>query len=193
MRQIFFIRHGKADKQAEGQPDISRALNDIGIGQATARGEKLKHVKFDQVLSSPAPRARKTAALVTGKPEDEIVTVEVLYPDPNDGGIGTSLDSVLNRIGYAPVSSYLKDAEGKEIMDWAYDAFAMSDVAIGNGNPEVVAIFGHAVCLPALGMVFCEGTLLTKTIEDFNLGECEGFVISFGSNGTPYAVEQIRD
>ena len=195
MRKIIFVRHGKAVAAAEGQKDIDRLLGEVGIGQAKARAEKLAGVKFDLVLSSPAPRAHKTGVLVTGKPENEIVVVDALYPAPDDGDIGTQLDVLFNLLGYKPVADYLAAKDGDVLMDWAYDAHVMCDVAISQSNrdPEVVGVFGHAVCLPALGMVFCEGnSALVKAIEKMNLGECEGFAISFNENERPFMVEEIR-
>lgn len=199
MRKIVFVRHGKALAAGEDGRDINRVLGEKGIAQAVSRKKQMGDIVFDLVLSSPAPRAHKTAAIVTGKPKNHIVVVEALYPQPDDGGIGTAIDKLFNRphLGYAPVSKYEAEpnGEGDVLMDWAYDAYTMCDIAIGRaGKNETVGIFGHAVCLPATGMAFCDGyPKLVDVIKEINLKECEGFVINFDDAGHPVSVDMIVD
>ena len=89
---------------------------------------------------------------------------------------------LFNKIGYKPVADYLKEDDGKVVMEWAERAWGHTNAIIESyGNPDTVAVFGHAVCLQALGMQICSDNDLLNfrsMIADLNLGECEGFVLT---------------
>ncbi|MDB5238305.1 MAG: hypothetical protein JWM46_575 [Candidatus Kaiserbacteria bacterium] len=183
--QIFCFRHGKAVPVTEGGKDIDRVLGEIGKNQALDRRAKMGDPRFDLVISSPAPRALDTAAIVSGGNEDTFVVVPDLYPDPSKE-VGKQIDNAFARLAYVPVAQYLEDPEGKAIMTWAHNVW-YEDIKGRLGNAECVAIFGHAVCLQALGIQICEdhGYAAAQIIQlgNLNLGECEGFVINFDDNG----------
>ena len=182
MCKLIFVRHGKALPAGEGDKDIDRPLGEVGHSQAKSRRKALITTAIDYVISSPARRARETAKIVTGK--SKIATVTALYPDPHDGGTGTRLDVLFNKpdLGYCAVGKYLVAEDGECVTEWATQAWAHTKAMIDSyGNPDVIAIFGHAVCLPALGMQVCtDGDLLNfrSMIADMNLGECEGFALT---------------
>lgn len=64
MTQVFLIRHGQndwADKKLAGwTPDVH--LNEAGQKQAESLVERLAHVRFDAIFSSPLERTIETAA-----------------------------------------------------------------------------------------------------------------------------------
>lgn len=62
-RQLVLMRHGHAD---EGREDYSRRLTDGGRRAARRAGDALQQSGFcpQRIISSPAPRALETAALV---------------------------------------------------------------------------------------------------------------------------------
>jgi len=66
---IYLIRHGEIDTSSPrrflGQTDLP--LNETGIRQAQALHERLQHIKFSHVFTSPLQRAVQTAALVSDK------------------------------------------------------------------------------------------------------------------------------
>ena len=76
---VYFIRHGETDFNKrcliQGMSDIP--LNDKGIHQAELAADWFKQqgIVFDGVFSSPLVRARKTAAIVSGR------TFEEVHPD----------------------------------------------------------------------------------------------------------------
>ena len=76
---VYFIRHGETDFNKrcliQGMSDIP--LNDKGVQQAGAAANwfKAQNITFDKVFSSPLVRARKTAAIVSGR------TFEAVQPD----------------------------------------------------------------------------------------------------------------
>lgn len=68
MTILCFVRHGQTDqnklKKIQGQKDFP--LNENGINEANALGEKLKknHETFDYIFTSPLKRAYKTACIL---------------------------------------------------------------------------------------------------------------------------------
>ncbi len=189
--RISFFRHGKAVKADPNQSDLDRVLSAVGQEQARALRKKLGGRKFDLVLSSPAWRAVHTAVLVTG---DEIGLVPELYPDPKDGGVGTEIDRLANlpHLGYCEVARYLNEEGGDVVTDWGRSVWeSVKDKEI-NAEYTDIAIFGHAVCLQALGMAACEDNPgLVEKIGMINLGECEGFVVTFDEDANPESVELV--
>ena len=66
--KILLARHGEtpwnAEGRCQGQEDI--ALSEVGIGQATALGERLRDLAIHRAIASPLSRARRTAELALG-------------------------------------------------------------------------------------------------------------------------------
>ncbi|MEY2929435.1 MAG: hypothetical protein RL033_184, partial [Pseudomonadota bacterium] len=62
-RQLILMRHGHAE---ESRDDYARRLTDAGRSAARRAGEALARSGFSpqRIVSSPAPRARETAARV---------------------------------------------------------------------------------------------------------------------------------
>ena len=73
---VYFIRHGETDFNKrcliQGMSDIP--LNDKGIQQAGNAAEwfEKQNITFDRVFASPLVRARKTAAIVSGRTFEEV-------------------------------------------------------------------------------------------------------------------------
>ncbi|QFT87598.1 Putative phosphoserine phosphatase 2 [Bacillus sp. THAF10] len=65
---IYIIRHGQTDlnKERRMQGRKGLPLNKTGLEQAERLREKLKHISFNAVFSSPQERAVQTAEIVTG-------------------------------------------------------------------------------------------------------------------------------
>ena len=74
---IYLIRHGQTDQNVawriQGQRDFP--LNDTGVSQAEAAGERLKalRISFSRIYSSPLVRALKTAEIVTEKGMEDFI------------------------------------------------------------------------------------------------------------------------
>ncbi len=67
MRRLTLVRHAKSDWSLPGQADWDRPLNRRGQQDAPemARRLRLRKLKPDAVLSSPAVRALATASIIT--------------------------------------------------------------------------------------------------------------------------------
>lgn len=78
--KLYITRHGQTDynkhRMMQGRSDIP--LNETGIAQAMHRREQLGDIRFDAVYSSPLKRAVKTAEIVGGVTEDQIIKDERL-------------------------------------------------------------------------------------------------------------------
>ena len=66
MRELILLRHAHAEPASAGQADIDRPLSPEGLAEAEAAGRWLrdKGLVPDQVLCSPARRARETLEAV---------------------------------------------------------------------------------------------------------------------------------
>ncbi len=73
---VYFIRHGETDFNRKGliQGTSNIPLNEKGIQQAGIAADwfKEQNITFDKVFSSPLIRARKTAAIVSGRDFEEV-------------------------------------------------------------------------------------------------------------------------
>ena len=82
MKTLLMIRHSKTEAAADS--DILRELTDKGIADAMALGRTLHEhgITADVLVSSPAARAKKTAALIAcgiKYPVNALVTERLLY------------------------------------------------------------------------------------------------------------------
>ena len=66
MKNLFLLRHARAEEKQPGQKDFDRNLSAIGLQNATRMGMnfKKKNLQFDIIISSPAVRAITTASLI---------------------------------------------------------------------------------------------------------------------------------
>lgn len=77
---FYIVRHGETDwnvqKKLQGQTDIP--LNDMGINQAKELAKEIKHIHFDEIISSDLLRARKTAEIIALERDLEVKTTQIL-------------------------------------------------------------------------------------------------------------------
>lgn len=77
---IYLIRHGETDynkkKRLQGVTDIP--LNAQGIELAEKTAEGLRNISFDRIYTSPLVRARRTAEIIRGDREVEIIETDGL-------------------------------------------------------------------------------------------------------------------
>lgn len=84
MKTLYLVRHAKSSWADSTTPDRDRPLNERGLRDVAAMGQRLtrRNVKPDQLLSSPATRALTTAehlAKAMGLKRKDVVVVERLY------------------------------------------------------------------------------------------------------------------
>lgn len=73
--ELYILRHGITEwnkvARFQGQVDIPLAPEGVSLAEEAAVG--MKHIKFDHCFSSPLSRARKTAEIILGDSDIEIV------------------------------------------------------------------------------------------------------------------------
>lgn len=78
--EIYLIRHGETDynkvRRLQGVTDIP--LNARGIELAEKTAEGMKAIHFDRIYTSPLIRARKTAEIIRGDRDIEIIPTDGL-------------------------------------------------------------------------------------------------------------------
>jgi phosphohistidine phosphatase len=80
MKTLYLLRHAKSSWKEPGLEDFDRPLNDRGREAAPLVGRfmRKRQLTVDLLLSSPAARARQTAALVK---EAAALSAELLYDE----------------------------------------------------------------------------------------------------------------
>ena len=84
MKILILVRHAKSSWDAPGLSDFDRPLNERGKKDAPEMAKRLKekNIKVDQIVSSAAKRAKKTARYFAEEfdiDKDDIKLVEDLY------------------------------------------------------------------------------------------------------------------
>lgn len=89
MKSVILVRHAKSSWDDVGISDFDRPLNGRGKEDAPKMAKRLleRNISIDAFISSPAKRARKTAALFVKEfdsHKDEIILVPELYLPASD-------------------------------------------------------------------------------------------------------------
>lgn len=84
MKTVIIVRHAKSSWDDPSMTDFERPLNDRGKKDAPEMASRLvkRKVTIDAFISSPAKRAKKTAAIFAneyGVEKDQVVLVDKLY------------------------------------------------------------------------------------------------------------------
>ncbi|MGE3818295.1 MAG: phosphohistidine phosphatase SixA [Isosphaeraceae bacterium] len=97
MTRLYLLRHGTAHPARSGQPDDSRELSPVGIAEMEDVAKGLRRLKVDpqRIVSSPLPRALRTAEIVAERlgALDHLEINDLLRPDVPLGQIRDWLDS----------------------------------------------------------------------------------------------------
>ena len=150
---VYFIRHGETDFNKrcliQGMSDIP--LNDKGIQQAGIAAEwfEKQNITFDRVFASPLVRARKTAAIVSGR------TFEEVQPDARIREMDFGVDegkpySLIKDLFDAP-ESYIppEGAESIEELQTRAQKFLdmLSEMAASDESVHTVLAASHGAAL----------------------------------------------
>ncbi|MCI4568085.1 histidine phosphatase family protein [Lysobacter sp. CFH 32150] len=95
MRELILLRHAHAEPASAGQADIDRPLSPEGLAEAEAAGRWLrdKGLVPDQVLCSPARRARETLEAVLAAIGYVDQRLEPVIYDATPGTLATLADA----------------------------------------------------------------------------------------------------
>lgn len=89
-KTVYFVRHGQSvDNASPVFQSVNSPLSKRGETQADAIAERLAHIPFDALISSPLPRAQETAQRIAEKTHKDIIfsdlLVERIKPGEIDG------------------------------------------------------------------------------------------------------------
>lgn len=190
--RLYLIRHGQTDwnlrAALQGQVDIP--LNETGRAQAAAARQMLTDASFDAVYSSPLVRARETARLATGLPDEKIISDERIkeisfgeWEGQSTKELGEKIEPFfLDPPHYVPP----KGAESLEHLMERTGEFARFVLREHTGQTVLAAAHGaalHALITAALG----------NPLEQFwkaDLGNC--CIAILESDGGPFVLKEIR-
>ncbi|MCH8033839.1 MAG: histidine phosphatase family protein [Bacteroidetes bacterium] len=124
MKTLYLARHAKSSWKHPELSDIERPLNKRGKRDAPFIGNLLKEkgVKPDKLISSPAVRAKKTAAVIAeiiGYPKNKILIDKNIYEASSTELINIiqSIDDKYNSVmmfghnpGFTMVNNFLTDS-----------------------------------------------------------------------------------
>lgn len=183
---VYFIRHGETDFNKrcliQGMSDIP--LNDKGIQQAGIAAEwfEKQNITFDRVFASPLVRARKTAAIVSGR------TFEEVQPDARIREMDFGVDegkpySLIKDLFDAP-ESYIppEGAESIEELQTRAQKFLdmLSEMAASDESVHTVLSASHGAALR--GIMSCINHCELKDFWRSGLSNCCVYKIHLENN-----------
>jgi broad specificity phosphatase PhoE len=173
---IEIRRHAERGDRGNEQSALSPA------GRAMAKVLSKKAGPFALVLSSPLPRAKETAQLITGR----LDAVEAGFLPEMGGVIGDRIFGEMRTLAdWAEVLREREDARKfatEQLATWARVAMRVAD------KDRVLAIsHGGIIELPAITLA----ERLRTPLSGASFGYCEGVVVTY-ANGTPTKIEVVR-
>ena len=163
-RRILLVRHGNTGK---AEVDADRRLTDKGKGQCAAFQEhysaKLQSVA--NCVCSPVTRTWETAELLFAQRDDiAVAPIEELY----FGRPGFRSDVMVaaeKKLGYAPVSAYLRECPGVYEAGALEMASALARAADGFAEGDVLVV-SHAVYISHLALALIDALSLPHPEEE---------------------------
>ena len=138
--KLFLLRHGKADWPDWTGPDDERPLTEEGIEDMRLVAAALKRLKVEPglILSSPLPRALRTAQIVAealGVPVEQRRELEPGFDRRAcETLIATSPDGDLMIVGHEPdFSSLIRSLTGSRVN---FSKAATAAIELGEGLPS---------------------------------------------------------
>jgi alpha-ribazole phosphatase len=169
MKKIYFVRHG----QSEGNVGLIRQspnspLTQTGQKQANLLAERLSHLEFELLVSSPFKRTRQTAEIISNKTGKQIIESELFIerkrPGEQINQPKDSKDNIQSEINYNQAfreNKKYKDGESfEEIVQRAKDALDFLD----KQPHKNITVITHGVFL----RVICALVLLEDSITPEN-------------------------
>lgn len=172
---IYFTRHGETlwnlEHRFQGWKDSE--LTDIGVKRAELLGKRLEEVKIDKIFTSPIKRAKRTAELIRGNKDIEVIEVEGLKEISFGKWEGMTTEEInaceeyieeLDNLFNRPYS--YKSFEGENIKDFTKRLYkAVEDIVNDNGDKDIL-IVTHGMCVRYL-IAYFKNELEESQIVDF--------------------------
>lgn len=169
MKKIYFVRHGQSEgnigpiRQSPESP-----LTETGQKQASLLAERLSHLEFELLVSSPFKRTRQTAEIISNKTGKQVIESELFIerkrPSEQINQPKDSKDNIQSEIDYNQAfreNKKYKDGESfQEIIQRAKDALDFLD----KQPHKNITVITHGVFLRAI----CALVLLRDSITPEN-------------------------
>ena len=204
--RIYIIRHGVTQLNASGIRQTSEGfLSPEGIAQARAVAERLSNVTIDSIFTSPYPRARQTADIISAQVkqlqvQESPFLIEVKYPTEVVGKPKTDPASV--RILETIQAHYGEEgwrySDEETFEEFVERAHTVLDYISKTGFENVVVVSHERfirvlVGVVLLGREFTPGVfrVVRKNLYVSNTGItiCE----QFQNEGGPWRLMQLND
>lgn len=189
---MYLIRHGQTDwnlrAALQGQVDIP--LNETGRAQAAASRQMLADTVFDAVYTSPLSRARETARLATGLPDEKILSDERIKEISFGVWEGRSTQELGDKIKpfFLDPPHYIPPEGAESIPHLMERTGDFARFVLEKHRGQTVLAAAHGAALHALITA-----ALNNPLSEFwkaDLGNCCIAVLK--SNGGPFELEEIR-
>lgn len=169
MLTLYFARHGETiwNTQSRMQGRLDTDLTERGLAQALALGDLLRGVPLERVITSPAPRARRTAEIALQAGQFEPTLPVLIDPRIHEMDLGDweglSVDEVkavagdnLQAFFFSP-PDYLPTGQGetyaqvsRRIEDFLHEMESLSRTTDPSGPERHILIISHNITLKAL-------------------------------------------
>jgi broad specificity phosphatase PhoE len=169
-------RHAERTDRGNEQSALSAA------GSETAKALSKKLGPFALVLSSPLPRAKETARLISGR----LDAVEPGFLPEMGGAIGDRIFGELRTLAdWAEVLREREDA--RKFATEQLAAWARVAMRVGEKDRVLAVSHGGIIELPAITLA----ERLRTPLEGASFGYCEGVVVTY-AKGVPTKIEVVR-
>lgn len=157
MTTLYITRHGETEWNTEGRMQgwNDSPLTKLGINQAHWLYERLKDIDFNVIYSSPTGRAYKTAEILKGKKNIEIIAHDALkelnlsqWEGLDQKGIKEKDEEQFHNYWKAP--HLYKPLFGEGFLELQHRVTAGIREIVRNHKDETVLIVTHTMTLKAL-------------------------------------------
>ena len=176
MSVLEIRRHAERTDRGNEQSALSAA------GSQMAKALSKKSGPFGLVLSSPLPRAKETAQLISGR----LDAVEPGFLPEMGGAIGDRIFGEMRTLAdWAEVLREREDARKfatEQLATWARIA-----MRVGEKDRVLAVSHGGIIDLPAITLA----QRLRTPLDGPSFGYCEGVVVTY-AKGVPTSIEVVR-
>lgn len=154
--KIYFTRHGETmwnlEHRFQGWKDSE--LTELGVKRAELLGRRLEGLKIDKIFTSPIKRAKRTAQLIKGDKDIEVIEVEGLKEISfgkwegmttkeikECAEYGQELDNLFNK----PFS--YNSFDGENIKEFTERLFKTVDDIVKENDGKDILIVTHGMCV----------------------------------------------
>lgn len=157
MTTLYITRHGETEWNTEGRMQgwNDSPLTNLGINQAYWLYERLKEMDFHAIYSSPAGRAYKTAEILKGGRDIEIIAHDALKEMNLSEWEGLDQNQIKKKdeeqfYNYWKAPQLYKSMGGEDFVELQHRVTSGIREIVENHKDETILIVTHTMALKAL-------------------------------------------